>query len=256
MKIVGWTKLKIKNDRNENLSALLKTAGRPESSKALVIVCHGFSGTKEGGGSALIMGERLANLSFSTLLFDFAGRGQSEGKKEEISLSNQIEDLGAVVREARDLGFEKLILNGRSFGGSTALGYAAKDQQIAGLCTWAAVAKPLELFTKRLEESLEEPGQALVTLAGEEGSLKVKRSFFQDLKHYNLVKEASLIAPRHFLIIHGTEDETVPCEEAVLLYEAAAHPKELALIEGADHRFSAHRAEVWRVFFKWLAAFA
>jgi hypothetical protein len=40
-----------------------------------------------------------------------------------------------------------------------------------------------------------------------------------------------------------------------MIAEAAAEPKQVILVEGADHRFSAHIGEVWQVFFHWLDPF-
>ena len=44
------------------------------------------------------------------------------------------------------------------------------------------------------------------------------------------------ISPRPLLIVHGTNDETVDPGHARELYEAAGEPKDIAMIEGADHR--------------------
>jgi fermentation-respiration switch protein FrsA (DUF1100 family) len=49
------------------------------------------------------------------------------------------------------------------------------------------------------------------------------------------VAEVAAIAPRPVLIVHGTEDRTIPIEHAYRVYEAAGAPKELWIGEGADH---------------------
>jgi putative redox protein len=257
--LTDWKKLKIVNSRNQQLDALLKPSvqpGRQNSTgiknKVIVIVCHGFTGSKEGGGNAILMGDNLAKIGFGTLLFDFAGCGKSDGNWKELSLSSQIEDLGAVVKWCRKAGYEKIILNGRSFGGSTVIGYAARDKSITALCTWAAVARPEQLFTKAAMGSLEGPESEPVIIHGEDESLTINRGFFSDLARHDLLRDASAISPRHFLIIHGSEDESVPCEDARLLYQSASDPRELVFIKGANHRFSKHTNEVWEVFFKWL----
>jgi fermentation-respiration switch protein FrsA (DUF1100 family) len=38
------------------------------------------------------------------------------------------------------------------------------------------------------------------------------------------------------LLVHGDQDETVPVEHAILLYNKAGYPKELAILPGAGHR--------------------
>ncbi len=251
--------MSITNKDNLKLSALICCGSyrlntkESENSKPIIVVCHGFSGSKEGSGRALAMGEELAELGFCTLLFDFAGCGNSEGNWHSISLSKQTDDLGSIVNWCRKEGFKKIILNGRSFGGTTALNYAARDNHISAVCTWAAVARPLMLFEKHIdEEKYIEGSKELIAIKGEEGVLYLKPGFFQDLKKHDLLESAAALAPRNYLIIHGSEDESVPVEEAELLYNSAKEPKKLVIIEGADHRFSAHLDIVWEKFFDWL----
>lgn len=242
-----WQKLNILNDRDLNLSTLLC-----EESSRIVIVCHGFTGTKEGGGRALEMGEQLSELGFSTLLFDFSGCGESEGLWQDLTLSGQVDDLAAVVRWSRANGFQDIVLTGRSFGGSTALIQAARDHEIFAVCTWAAVARPENLFEGFINNEIRPPAENIVAIEGEGEVLFIKKNFFKDLKKHDLLECASKLTPRSYLVIHGSEDESVPVEDAHLLYDAAEQPKKLAIIEGADHRFTDKITEVWHVFFEWL----
>ena len=197
------------------------------------------------------MGEALADIGVSTLLFDFAGCGESEGRWDNISLSSQTDDLKYVIRWCRSKGYQKIFLNGRSFGGSTVLSYAARDPRITAVSTWAAVARPAELFEKFLTDELSGTADDLVTIKGEE-TLHLKKNFFYDLRNHDLLQCAAALAPRSYLVIHGSADRSVPVKEAFLLYKAAEEPKKLEIVEGADHRFSGHMAQVWEVFFQWL----
>jgi putative redox protein len=262
-----WRSLAIPNRRGEKLAALWRAAGPRESAPRakkcagtglpvapLVIVCHGFTGSKEGGGRAVEMGDALARLGCGTLLFDFSGCGASEGVWEELTLTRQLEDLGDVVAWCRDRGCRSIVLNGRSFGGTAALLYAAADPAIGGVCTWAAVARPAVLFKCLAREPLDGSPDEPVALAGAEG-VSLKQGFFTDLERHNVPAAAAALAPRRLLIIHGTADGTVPVTDAALIFETARQPKELALIAGADHRFSNHLPQVWTVFFRWLRAF-
>ncbi|NLA05180.1 MAG: alpha/beta hydrolase [Firmicutes bacterium] len=254
-----WSRKMIVNRRGLKLAALFRAAepgrGAERGGRApLVIVCHGFTGSKEGGGGAVAMADELAGRGFAALLFDFTGCGESEGLWEEITLSREVEDLGAVVDWARSKGYRRIILNGRSFGGATVLAYAAADEKIAAVCTWAAVARPLRLFgdLARGRVNLDGPDSETISLFDDSGTLGLRRRFFQDLQRYDLPGCAAKISPRPLLLIHGTADEVVPVEEAHLLYGRAGEPKELSLIEGADHRFSDHAGGIWAVFFRWL----
>jgi len=92
----------------------------------------------------------------------------------------------------------------------------------------------------------------LITIAGEDGEVFLKRAFFQDLLKHDLFEYASAISPRSLLIIHGSADDSVPYEDADLIYRATLEPKELIILEGANHRFSDHTGQVWEAFFTWL----
>ncbi len=84
----------------------------------LLIVCHGFSGSKEGGGKAISMGEYLSHHNITTLLFDFSGNGESDGKFEDITLSGQVEDLFSAVKFMLSLGFKKNLYHGKELWGN------------------------------------------------------------------------------------------------------------------------------------------
>jgi uncharacterized protein len=262
-KIAEWTRFSVKNRQGLKLSALLCSADRKtflnyvkSNRKKIVIVCHGFTGSKEGGGRALEMAELISRSGFSTLLFDFSGSGQSEGAWEDITLSGQCEDLGSVVEWCRRNDYHKIILTGRSFGGSTAIEYAAGDPGIDAVCTWAAVARPAKLFEKLAEGPIEGPEDELVSIKGgdERETVFLKRLFFQDLLRHDLLKSVSSLAPASFLAIHGSADESVAVKEAYLLYEAAGEPRDIEIIDGADHRFSCHIEQVWKIFLHWLVS--
>jgi uncharacterized protein len=201
----AWSKFFILNKRGQRLAAIL--CGKASIRGPVVIVCHGFTGSKEGSGRALEMGRALASQGCSCLLFDFAGCGESEGLWEEISLSRHMEDLADMVQWCREAGFSKIILNGRSFGGAAALCYTASDKEIAGVCTWAAPARPAELFRKLAGGTVAGPADDMVELAGEEGVVHVRKGFFYDLDKHDLLDCAARIAPCPLLAIHGTADE-------------------------------------------------
>ncbi len=254
-----WQAMQIRNRKAFKLAALLKTAkhheernGASSQKSALIIVCHGFTGSKEGSGQAVAMGNELASLGFSTLLFDFAGCGESEGNWEDLTLTGQIEDLGAVVEWSRLQGFERIVLTGRSFGGSTVIGYTARDKDINAVCTWAAVARPDQLFSHFIKGRETGAADELLTIESDEAPLKLRRAFFNDLARHDLPGCAAAISPRKLLVIHGSADQSVPCADAELIYQSAAEPKKMVIIDGADHRFSDHTNQVWALFFDWL----
>ncbi|MEW5952356.1 MAG: alpha/beta hydrolase [Bacillota bacterium] len=249
MSAFSWEKVSLINKNNLRLAGLLHTDHR--SGAPLVIVCHGFTGSKEGGGRAMSMAEELGRLGLTTLLFDFAGCGESEGDFADLSLTGQINDLSAVLDWCRTKKFGPLITMGRSFGGTTVICQGASDQRVAGVCTWAASARLTDLFLEFVDGSLDDPGDT-VFLAGESGILELKKTFFADLEQYDVPACASRLTPRPLLIIHGDRDDVVPLEDAHTLYAAAREPRLLSMISGGDHQFSKHHRQAWDITFRWL----
>lgn len=58
-------------------------------------------------------------------------------------------------------------------------------------------------------------------------------------KSFNL--QPKLIDINHILVIHGTVDKIVPCNQGRMIYAAAREPKKLLLQTGGDHTISSPR---------------
>jgi putative redox protein len=243
-----WQKVQIENAREQRLAAL--TLHSEQSSRGWVIVCHGFTGSKEGGGKAMEMAETLSSQTgFSFILFDFAGNGQSEGRFEDLTLTHQIQDLHAVIDWSQKQKQGPVVTMGRSFGGSTVLAQAATDPGVQAVCTWAAPVHLPKLFS---EVILSEADDEQVVLAVENGTVHLKKDFVEDLSRHNLLQAAANLSPRPLLIVHGQRDDVVPVNDAKELYAAAAEPKELHIVPQGDHQFSTTSKQVWEVVGNWL----
>lgn len=249
-KKTNWEKVTFRNSIGLNLAGLLYAQSYRKA--PVVIVCHGFTGSKEGGGMALSMGEELGARGYNVLLFDFRGNGESEGLFERLTLTGQIDDLRSAVDWSVTSGMGPVFTLGRSFGGTTVICHAAQDPRVTGVCTWAAPTRLTELFSEFAEGPVDDQGD-LYALVGEKGIIYLRKAFFDDLKNYNITKLAGQIAPRPFLIIHGASDDVVSPNDADLIFQNAGQPKELTKVTGADHQFSQHHRVVWDTMFEWLA---
>lgn len=245
----AWRTVQFTNSLNQVLAALLLPGSR--SPGPLLIICHGFTGSKEGQGKTLDMGRYLSDqLGLSVLVFDFAGNGQSQGLFEDLTLSRQIDDLTAALTWGETSGYGPLLTIGRSFGGTTAICQAAGDSRVAGVCTWAAPADLTRLF-----QGFADPrtlDQDMVRLQDEGGSLFIRQGFFKDLAQYDLCAAAAKISPRPLLLIHGSKDQVVPPRDARHLFACAGDPKQLEIIPGADHQFAVAVQSVWELSRTWL----
>ena len=243
----------IRNKNNDNLAAIWYAQSRRtvESTKRLIIFCHGFTGTKEGRGRALEMSESLLLKGHDSLLFDFSGCGESEGSWHDLTLTGQIDDLSSVVNWSAEQDYSEFIVAGRSFGGTTAICYTPSDSRVVGVSSWAAVARPLKLFSSSLVSD-EAEGEGLIILKSSEGQVSIKKEFIKDLEKHDILNYVDRIKRSNFLVIHGTRDQDVPPDDAALIWQKAHEPKKLVMIKGADHTFSEHRNKLWNAFCCWL----
>lgn len=71
---------------------------------------------------------------------------------------------------------------------------------------------------------------------------EILRRMVEDSRIHNPMNEISKISPCPMLIIHGTDDMVIPLAGVKRLYELAGEPKDLVVVEGADHNLSDPRA--------------
>ena len=105
-------------------------------------------------------------------------------------------------------------------GGYIALLVAAFHPMIKAVVAWAT-----PFCFEGLRESL-----------AAHSSPQLKEDFYQDERLYNAARFVPKV--KNLMLIHGAGDETVPLAHAEKLYRSAQEPKELQVVEGADHTFS------------------
>ena len=60
----------------------------------------------------------------------------------------------------------------------------------------------------------------------------------EDARVHNPIKEISKISPCPLLIIHGSDDVIIDLAGVKQFYELAREPKDIIIVEGADHRLT------------------
>ena len=211
-----------------------------------VIFCHGFRGSKEGGGRASSLAARVAGNGFATLLFDFTPLSL---------LSVQVEELRAVVSYCRSEVGDRIVLFGRSMGGSAALAVAAEDKLIGGLCLWSAPHNLHETFRLSLGDGYNRLlGGEQVSIADEFGCVHLTPDFLSDFDRFDLLACAGLVSGRPLLVVHGENDEIVPLRQAAEIIDQAGEPKKMTVVPGADHRFLSGHEQASAALLAWLEA--
>lgn len=211
-----------------------------------VIFCHGFRGSKEGGGRASALAARVAGNGFAALLFDFTPLSL---------LSVQVDELRAVVDYCRGVVSSRVVLFGRSMGGSAALAVTAADENIGGLCLWSAPHDLHETFSLSLGDGYNQllSGEP-VSVADEFGHVRLTPDFLRDFDRFDLLACAGLVSGRPLLVVHGQNDEIVPLRQAAEIFAQAGEPKKMTVVPGADHRFLSGHEQASAALLAWLEA--
>ncbi len=209
----------------------------PERENApCVIACHGLLSSKDSE-KYIALGKKLSLEGIGMLRFDFRGIGESEGRIEDDTVSRRILDLGSAlgfIRSRRDLG-NRIGLLGSSLGGYVSLIKASMDKEIRAIVIWAT---PFHL-------------DDLKSNKGTEGHPLPEEAFFKDLPKHRLLPLLSKVS--NCMVIHGEKDELVPVDQAWEIFHSLAAPKEIHVIEGADHRLTepAHRGRAMELSAEW-----
>jgi uncharacterized protein len=211
-------------------------------SSAVAVISHGFAANKDSEKWIYVC-DGLADAGINSLRFDYAGCGDSGGLFEDVTLTGRIADLRAAVSFIRgEYGANRRVaLIGSSFGGDSAL-YVASDPGI--VCT-AVIATPFT-FDFVSETEIGADGEYI-----ELDGMRVKRGLLDDVAKYDVAKQVEKVS--RLLVIHGTMDQVVPPSDARIIYDYAAEPKRLEMIQDADHRFSLqlHRDMMFDLILAW-----
>lgn len=221
--------------QNKNKALLAGVLHLPKKKTTkCVVLCHGFTGTKEHWRS---FGHAFEAAGIAAFRFDFTGSGESEGNFAKTGYAVEVADLESAIDLMGKKGFKAIGVMGHSFGGGVVVLASAMDKRIK-----AVIATAPTVFPK---------GEMLAKYAKNAANVTMDESFFEDVKEVDIISAAKKRAVPLF-IITGTADDVVPCEESKELFEAAKEPKELKLIGGADHDFAGHGEELVETAVTWM----
>lgn len=195
------------------LRGILHLPGPQREPVPAVVMCHGFGGNRtEFGNTFVRLAERLARHGVAAYRFDFAACGESDGDFADLTVTDQVAQVSAVLDElARHHVIDpaRLCLLGMSLGGLTASLAAAKSE-VKALALWApaatAIAATDPADTAYWPEILDKGYWDFL-------GLPVYQKFFEDGSSIDPWSDAAAYAgPVLFAV--GDGDEVVPREVA------------------------------------------
>ena len=216
-----------------------------------LILCHGFPAEPQGAAAAAEsypeLADRLAaEAGWAVLVFRFRGAAGSEG---DFSLGGWLTDVRRAVEHMLAVGgVDGVWLAGFSTGGTLALCAAGEDERVRGVAAFAAPAE--------FSEWGDDPAGFLeharaVGVVRTPGFPESFEDWSRELREIRPVGLISKVPPRPVLLVHGTEDDTVPVMDARALADAADGQVDLRVITGAGHRLR-HDPRAVAVLLGWL----
>lgn len=226
------------------LAAVIQKPKVNENNKcAMVMLLHGFASNKEFGLFKLIADELEKN-NIASIRFDFNGHGKSEGRFEDMTVLNEIEDARKVFDYVRNLDYvDSISIAGHSQGGVVASMLAGElgADKMSKVVLFAPAAVLRDDAIRGTAFGVNYDAATPPETVKIFGNLNLGRDYIltaQKLKIYDTAEKFT--GP--VCLIHGTGDRLVPYTYSER-YNKIYTNSELHLLDGVDHGFNSHWEE-------------
>jgi pimeloyl-ACP methyl ester carboxylesterase len=229
-------------------------------SRKLVVLSHGITTNKDEDGVYSKFAESVLAPAFDSVRFDFRGHGESTLPTDQVTVAGEILDFMAVVKWARQQGYERIYHVATSFGASVTLLSIAHFplSDFAAVVFWNPVISYINTFIRPTVPWAKEffDHKSDTELAYRKGIRITETDFTIGPK---MVMELLSMRPDStswpgstpLLIAHGDRDSCVPLKDAAE-YCARNKGSKLTTIPGVDHGFDDKIGEVYQLSLDWL----
>jgi uncharacterized protein len=224
------------------LVGVLYLARGPEP-KPTVLLLHGCPGLEKN----LDLAVRLRETGWNALAFHYRGCWGSAGRYDLRTIPRDVTAAGDYLAGCPRVDAGRISVLGHSMGGWAALVTAAAEPRLRAVAVYGAAARlgaSLRLSPDQIEAEFT---RFLATTPAE-----FARQAEAVAKRMDGLEAAGAIGPRALLVVHGTADRWVPVADARKLAARAGPACRYVEVEGADHAFSRHRAELADLITGWL----
>jgi len=216
-------------------------------------ICHGIPSGRppdpsDEGYPALA--KTFCAAGFVTLIFNFRGTGASGGN---FDILGWVKDLKAAIDylcSCPGIDRHRLYLMGFSGGAAVSACVAARDPRVSKVVLCACPAEFPGLILQENVQSSIDHFRRIGIIRDKDFPPSVD-DWLQGFRYVTPLRWVDRIAPRPLLLLQGAEDDVVDVSQAWLLYHKAKEPKEIAVIEGAEHRLRLNH-EAMDSALKWL----
>ena len=204
-----------------------------ENARGTVLLAHGYrSSMLLDFGAAF---EVYHDLGMNILVPDQRAHGKSQGRFITFGVKESQDMLCWICYHNSNFGELPLILSGMSMGASTVL-YLADEElpaNVKGIIADCGFTSPRDILASVFKDVTHLPAGPSLVVADLCARLFAGFGLNQKDTRRSLANSKLPI-----LLIHGVEDGFVPCAMSEQAYAACTGPKQLLLVEGADHGVS------------------
>lgn len=227
--------------------------------KPIIIFVHGFKGFKDWGPFNMLA-DFFAQNDFVFCKINLSHNGTIAEQPLDFpdleafgnnNFSIELDDIGSVIDYLSsgieeiskfEIDQQKIFLLGHSRGGGMVLLKAAEDNRIKAVATLAAISDLKERWSPDFLQEWKEKGVQYVYNGRTKQNMPLYYQLIEDLeKNFSRLNIPNAVRNLRTpaLILHGTDDETLPVSMAHDI--KASNPSfELKIIEGANHTFGGY----------------
>jgi uncharacterized protein len=217
---------------------------RGDEPKPTALLLHGCPGLEKNLDLAALLRDR----GWNSLLFHYRGCWGSAGRYDLRTIPRDVIAAVDYLAGCPRVDSGRIAVVGHSLGGWAAIVTAAREPRLRAVAAYGAPARlggglrpDLDLVEKEFTRFLATTPEEFVAQRDEAAG------------RMNALEAVAAISPRPLLLVHGTEDPWVPVAQARELRARAGPPCRYVEVDGANHSFAWHRAELRELIAGWLA---
>lgn len=232
-------KIFFNNSKGDRLCGILSDTNITiDKNTFIMILIHGHHTSKDNLTNQKLE-KLLSKKGIAIFRFDIYGHGESDGKIDDLTISEGIDDLNNAIRLVNKKGYKNIGLLGSSLGGNVALIGASKFNNLKLLVLKSPVSDFRErIINKFSKKELQEWKKKSFReyQSAHLGPIRQKYVFYTDAKKLNGYAAAKKIKIPT-LIVHGDKDEQVPLEYSKKTSKIIKNCR-LEIIKGANHSYT------------------
>jgi dipeptidyl aminopeptidase/acylaminoacyl peptidase len=242
LELEGITGVTFDSDGHRLVGVLYLARGPGPKPTALLL--HGCPGLEKN----LDLAAALRDRGWNALMFHYRGCWGSAGRYDLRTIPRDVIAAVDFLAACPAVDADRIAVLGHSMGGWAAIVTASMELRLRAVAVYGAAAR-LGASLGLSRDQVEEEFTRFLAVTPEEFAAQMG----EVARRLRALDAVAAIGPRPLLVVHGTQDRWVPVAHARELAARAGPWCRYVEVEGADHAFSWHRAELADLIVGWLS---